>query len=52
MSDCKPCSTSVDTQAKLSSEMGAPVSDLTTYHSLVGALQYLTFTSPDIAYTV
>ncbi|XP_025792185.1 uncharacterized protein LOC112873454 [Panicum hallii] len=51
MTACKPCSTSVDTQAKLSSE-GAPVADPSEYHSLVGALQYLTFTKPDIQYAV
>jgi hypothetical protein len=33
MSKCKPCSMSVDTQA-VSSNMGAPVSDSTTYRSL------------------
>jgi hypothetical protein len=38
MSDYKPCSTPVDTQAKVSSDMGAPVDDPTTYHSLAGAL--------------
>jgi hypothetical protein len=52
MSDCKPCSTPVDSQAKVSSNMGAPVSDPTAYHTLTGALQYLTFTRPDIAYEV
>jgi hypothetical protein len=30
MSDCKPGSTLVDTQAKVSSDLGAPVSDPTT----------------------
>jgi hypothetical protein len=52
MSDCKPCSTPIDTQVKVSSDMGAPINDPTTYRSLTGALQYLTFTRPDIAYTV
>jgi hypothetical protein len=52
MSDRKPCSTLVNTQAKVSSNMGASVSDLITYCSLDGALQYLTFTRPDIAYAV
>jgi hypothetical protein len=52
MTDCKPCSTLVDTQAKVSSDMGGPVCDPTTYHSLAGALQYLTFIRPDIAYAV
>jgi hypothetical protein len=52
MSDCKPCPTPVDTQAKVSSDMGSPVSDSTAYCSLVRALHYLTFTMPDIAYAV
>jgi hypothetical protein len=52
MSDRKSCSTLVDTQAKVSSDMGAVVHDPTTYCSLSEALQYLTFTRPDIAYVV
>jgi hypothetical protein len=52
MSDCKPCSTPVDTQAKLSEDDGPPVADTTSYRSLTGALQYLTFSRPDIAYAV
>jgi hypothetical protein len=32
--------------------MGAPIRDSTAYRSLAGALQYLTFTRPDIAYAV
>ena len=52
MSDCKPCSTPVDTQAKLSEDDGPPVADATSYRSLTGALQYLTFSRPDIAYAV
>jgi hypothetical protein len=52
MSDCRPCSTQVDTQAKVSSDMGAAISDLTAYRNLAGALQYLTFTRLDIAYAV
>jgi hypothetical protein len=34
MSECKLCSTLVDTQAKVSFDMGAPICDPTTYHSL------------------
>jgi hypothetical protein len=52
MSDCKPYSTPVETQAKVSFDMGALVSDQTAYRSLAGDLQYLTFTRPDIAYAV
>jgi hypothetical protein len=51
MSDCKLCSTPVDTCAKLSSD-GTPVSDATQYRDLMGALQYLTFTCMDIAYVI
>jgi hypothetical protein len=50
--DYKPCSTPVDTQAKLSEAMGDPVEDPTGYRSLGGALQYLTFTRPDISYVM
>ena len=52
MTDCKPCSTPVDTQAKLSADLGASVADPTVYRSLAGALQYLTFTRPDLTYAV
>ena len=51
MRDCKPCSTPVDTHAKLSAN-GVPVDDPTHYRSIAGALQYLTFTRPDISYAV
>ncbi|XP_039822954.1 uncharacterized mitochondrial protein AtMg00810-like [Panicum virgatum] len=52
MANCNPCSTLVDTQAKLSEDEGTPVADPTAYRSLAGALQYLTFTRPDIIYAV
>ncbi|GJT67261.1 ribonuclease H-like domain-containing protein [Tanacetum coccineum] len=45
---CNPCMAPlVDTESKLGSD-GDLVSDPTLYRSLAGALQYLTFTRPDI----
>jgi hypothetical protein len=52
MTDCKPCSTPVDTQAKLTATLGDPVANPTAYRSLAGALQYLAFTRPDHTYVV
>ncbi|GKA42906.1 ribonuclease H-like domain-containing protein [Tanacetum coccineum] len=51
MQNCNPCKTPVDTESKLGSD-GDPVSDPTLYRSLAGALQYLTFTRPDLSYAV
>jgi hypothetical protein len=52
MVDCKPVSSPLDTQAKVSTASGPPVADPTQFRSLTGAFQYLTFTHPDIAYAV
>ena len=52
MAECKPCSTPVDTNPKVAAADGPPVADATDFRSLAGALQYLTFTRPDIAYAV
>nr|GEY72982.1 putative reverse transcriptase, RNA-dependent DNA polymerase [Tanacetum cinerariifolium] len=51
MQNCNPCRTSDDTESKLGSD-GEPVSDPTLYRSIAGALQYLTFTRPDLSYAV
>ncbi|GJZ44478.1 ribonuclease H-like domain-containing protein [Tanacetum coccineum] len=51
MQHCNSCKTLVDTESKLGSD-GDPISDPTLYRSLAGALQYLTFTRPDISYVV
>jgi len=51
MTECKPCSTPVDTNPKLAAD-GPPVQDASEFRSFAGALQYLTFTRPDIAYSV
>jgi hypothetical protein len=52
MTACKSALTPVDTTPKLSASVGPPVADPTEYQSRAGALQYLTSTCPDIAYTV
>jgi hypothetical protein len=52
MADCKPCTTPVDLQAKLAGDSGSPVEDASQFRSIAGALQYLTFRRPDIAYVV
>ena len=52
MSTCKPCTTPVDLSSKLSATDGPLFSDPTLYCSLAGALQYLTFTRPDLSYAV
>jgi hypothetical protein len=52
MSNCKHCSTSFDTQTKLSEDDRPPIADVTSYWSLTGTLQYLTISRPNIAYIV
>nr|GEV02349.1 NBS-containing resistance-like protein [Tanacetum cinerariifolium] len=51
MLNCNPCMTSVDTEKKIGRE-GSPFTDPTLNHSLAGALQYLTFTRPNLSYAV
>ncbi|XP_047340574.1 uncharacterized mitochondrial protein AtMg00810-like [Impatiens glandulifera] len=52
MSSCKPSITPVDTTPKLGASVSSPVSNSSLYRSLDGALQYLTFSRPDITYAV
>ncbi|KAI3764159.1 hypothetical protein L2E82_14162 [Cichorium intybus] len=53
MHSCHPSSTPVDSKPKLSSTDGTPLPDGgAQYRQLAGALQYLTFTRPDISYAV
>jgi hypothetical protein len=52
MADCKSCMTPVDLQTKLAGHSGPPVDDVSQFRSIAGALQYLTFTRPDITYAM
>ncbi|XP_019105490.2 uncharacterized mitochondrial protein AtMg00810-like [Beta vulgaris subsp. vulgaris] len=52
MSNCKPSATPVDTKPKLGVTSTTLYADPSYYRSLAGALQYLTFTRPDISYAV
>jgi hypothetical protein len=54
MSDCKPVTTPMSTSEKLSVHEGDLLgpNDATQYRSVVGALQYLTLTRPDISFSV
>jgi hypothetical protein len=42
----------VDTKAKVTVESEPPIANLTHFSSLAGALQYLKFTRPNIAYDI
>jgi histone deacetylase 1/2 len=54
MANCKPVNTPLSTSEKLSLYEGSPLGahDTTRYKSIVGALQYLTLTRPDISFAV
>jgi hypothetical protein len=49
---CKPASTPLSYTTKISAHIGDRLSleDATRYHSIVGALQYLTLTRPNISF--
>lgn len=54
MIDCKPANTPLSVSEKLSLHEGSALgpNDATQYRSIVGALQYLTLTRPNIAFSV
>ena len=52
MVDCKPVLTPAVSGRRLSLLDGDPFPDVSQYRSVVGALQYLTLTRPDIAFAV
>jgi hypothetical protein len=53
MPACKPVTTPMSTSEKLSAHVGDPLSaeETTKYWSVVGALQYLSYTRPDLAFS-
>src|ERR1044072_5404797 len=52
MLDCKPISTPMVSSLRLSKTQGIPFTDPSLYRSIVGALQYLTITRPEISFSV
>ncbi|KAJ0572915.1 putative RNA-directed DNA polymerase [Helianthus annuus] len=52
LADYRPLSTPVSSGRQLSRHTGDPLSDPTMYQSIVGALQYLVLTRPEITYAV
>ncbi|XP_059455229.1 uncharacterized mitochondrial protein AtMg00810-like [Corylus avellana] len=52
LTDSKTASNPLETNVKLLTTDGEPLSDATLYRQLVGSLIYLTITRPDIAYAV
>ncbi|CAL2245419.1 unnamed protein product [Prunus armeniaca] len=52
MTNCKACPTPCKPHNQVLRTEGQPLTDPTLYRSLVGALQYLTFTRPDLSYSI
>ena len=52
MLTCKPSSTPYSSTTRLTKTQGHPLSNPTSFRILVGALQYLTFTQPDLSFAV
>lgn len=52
MIDAKPVTTTMATSPKLTINGGSRLSDPKPYHQLIGSLQYLQFTRPDIGFAV
>ena len=52
ITNCKTCPKPIDTKPKLGASNDFPCEDPTKYRHLARALQYLTFTRPNISYVV
>ncbi|KAI5316320.1 hypothetical protein L3X38_036027 [Prunus dulcis] len=52
MTECKSCPTPLPSDTRLSCMDGDPLPDTSNYRSMVGGLQYLTLSRPDISFAV
>ncbi|CAL9001424.1 unnamed protein product [Prunus brigantina] len=52
MHSCRSCSTPCKPHTQVLKEYGEVLTDPTLFRSIVGALQYLTFTRPDLTYSI
>ncbi|BBH06863.1 hypothetical protein Prudu_018621 [Prunus dulcis] len=52
MTECKSCPTPLPSDTRLSCMDGDPLPDPSNYRSMVGGLQYLTLSRPDISFAV
>ena len=52
MLDCKPVDTLMNLNVKLIPEQGKPLGDIRRYRRLIGKLNYLTITRPDISFPI
>ncbi|KAB5531523.1 hypothetical protein DKX38_018193 [Salix brachista] len=52
MDHAKPCSSPMASTCRLTSTDGEPFEDVHLFRSVVGSLQYLAFTRPDLAFSV
>lgn len=52
MTDCSPVPTPMSTGSYLTKESGELIDNVSQYRSVIGALQYVTLTRPDIAFSV
>ena len=52
MQNAKPCSSPMASNCHLTSTDGRPIEDISLYRSVVGSMQYLAFTRPDLAFVV
>ena len=52
MTDCSHVPTPMSTGYYLTKDSGEPIENVSQYRSVIGALQYITLTRPDIAFSV